>query len=506
MKEKNIRRRLLLSYLIVGSLNLTIITCFIYYLYSNRRDLILEKTEGLVSSVRDLTISKTKLSLEKQKLNASIMTDEMSGNKPISFENPAIQSVWKLKGSQYLAVYGNSKLPKSLPSPMKEDYFYETSENQYLLKVKRNQQTYLWIYNSGIIDDTKELKHSLGKSGAAYFVGSDRKIKASSRSIQEGATNINHDAVTIALENKTGSKIVYDHKDVEVMSCYTLLQFDDIKLVVLIDLEIEKITSQFSKLLGNLFLLCGSLVGMNFIFSLFFARSMSGKVEVLNKEIQELNEAREKQTNESAIQVFKVQEEEREKISFTLHDSVGQYLTVLRWGLTNLRVKFPQEKDHINNLIKTCDDIIHEIRCISHDLMPTLIKDFGCILAIKDYVEKQKQIVPLDMSFNYPLELEGIHFRREFEINLYRMVQEFFQNTLKHSGADQVKLDFKSLPNSIELTYYDNGRGMPKKSQLPASLNYRAKLFGGEMTRVNYDKGLGFKITFSLKDIGHETN
>lgn len=247
----------------------------------------------------------------------------------------------------------------------------------------------------------------------------------------------------------------------------------------------------------------GVLVAINLVFSFLYTKSLAHKMSRLKLEIYEQGLEQDSRTNESAIQVLRVQEEEREKISFTLHDSVGQYLTVMRWGLSELKKRSPSEKDHIDNLTKTCDDIIHEIRSISHDLMPTLIRDFGFCLAIKDYFEKQKQIVPLDMHFTHSAELEGEKFGREFDVNLYRMVQEFFQNTLKHSGAKTIKLDLKKNKNSLELNYHDDGKGMDAKKALPASLNYRAKLFGGEMTRVHYDKGLGFKVIFNLKEIGH---
>lgn len=252
--------------------------------------------------------------------------------------------------------------------------------------------------------------------------------------------------------------------------------------------------------------LAALIVIANIIFSFCITKAWASKMKHLKNEIVELSRERDSHTNSSAIQVLRVQEEEREKISFTLHDSVGQYLTVMRWGLFELKKRSPLEKDHIENLTKTCDDIIHEIRSISHDLMPTLIRDFGCCLAIKDYFEKQKQIVPLDMHFTHSEELDGEKFGREFDVNLYRMVQEFFQNTLKHSGARSIKLDLKKNKSTLELLYHDDGKGMDVKKPLPASLNYRAQLFGGEMTRVNYDKGLGFKVIFNLKEIGHEAD
>lgn len=260
------------------------------------------------------------------------------------------------------------------------------------------------------------------------------------------------------------------------------------------------------KIFDDILIVSVSLFFINSVFSIFFTRSLSKEVQGLSLEILKLNNQKERQSYDTAIQVMKVQEDEREKLSFTLHDSVGQYLTVLRWGLSNLKLRSTGDKEPYENLLKTCDDIIHEIRSISHDLMPTLIKDFGCCFAIKDYFEKQKQIVPLKMNFEYAPEIEKIQFRKEFDINLYRMIQEFFHNTLKHANATEISTNLKIKNNKLELSYYDDGIGMDTRLPLPTSLSYRARLFNGEMLRINVEKGLAFKVTFNVKDISNATN
>ena len=62
----------------------------------------------------------------------------------------------------------------------------------------------------------------------------------------------------------------------------------------------------------------------------------------------------------SASRVIKIQEEEREKFAYNLHDSVGQYVTALKWGLAQLGKETSDEsvKNRSKEFSKICENII----------------------------------------------------------------------------------------------------------------------------------------------------
>jgi two-component system NarL family sensor kinase len=207
--------------------------------------------------------------------------------------------------------------------------------------------------------------------------------------------------------------------------------------------------------------------------------------------------------NEKAVQLLKFQEGEKERISYTLHDSIGQYVTGLKWGLSQVKRKLPPaDQPEVDKLLETCEDVIFELRAISQDLIPSMIKDFGCFPAIRDYLEKQKSIVPFQIEYDMSPEMSKIVFSKEFSINLFRMVQEIIQNALKHSDATHLKLHFGVTPTQLEIVFTDNGKGMSQKKPL-SSLSYRTQLFSGSMQDLNLSKGLGFKILFLLRKISN---
>ena len=57
-------------------------------------------------------------------------------------------------------------------------------------------------------------------------------------------------------------------------------------------------------------------------------------------------------------------------------------------------------------------------------------------------------------SDNFPENLP-----EEMQVNLYRIVQELFQNALKHAQANQIILKLSQNAHSLTLHYIDDGRG-----------------------------------------------
>lgn len=505
-KVYNIRKSLLISYLIVGLINFILITIFSYTIYANRKNVVFNRAMDHMESTQALSQRELISSFDKRKLLAKLSSNDFTAVLKIDLQDKALSAILSQEGQSFRLLYGEFDFDPAELFALETEQFSETNNHHYALKVIHQGKTYVWIYNSAIFEELTAI-NGLGRTGEIYLVGSDHKLKSSSRHVTGWqSVSVRNSSIENAFRGLTGVGKVQDYRNVNVISAYGPFNYDNLQYALLAEIDTQEITEQLYDILEDLLLICGALIFINFVFSIFFTRSMGNKIKELQNQIFNLNRLKEKQTNEVAIQLIKVQEEEREKLSFTLHDSVGQYLTVLRWGLSNMKQKAPEYKEQLENLLKTCDDIIHEIRSISNDLMPTLIKDFGCCHAINDYFEKQKQIVPLKMHFEYDPNLLHFKLRKEFEVNLYRMIQEFFNNTLKHSKASEIEANIKIKNDKLELFYKDNGIGMDPKRPLPTSLSYRARLFGGDMVRLNNEKGLALKVIFSTKEICYENN
>jgi signal transduction histidine kinase len=88
----------------------------------------------------------------------------------------------------------------------------------------------------------------------------------------------------------------------------------------------------------------------------------------------------------------------------------------------------------------------------------------------------------------------------EAQIATYRIAQELLNNVVKHSGATECEVVFSYLPDAIELTISDNGRGFdPQDVGLEhmglAIMSERARAIGGQLT-VDSKPNAGTRAVF----------
>ncbi len=374
-----------------------------------------------------------------------------------------------------------------------ESTFIPYGKNSFLLK----RGTSLWIFGHEGLNNLLHQREGLGTSGEIYLVGKDLLIKSASRFLTEWRdVKVNNPSLKNALAKKKGVEVVNDYRGIKVVSAYTYIQFDQLDFVLLSEMDWDEVTLPLQALLSYLLMIGIAIFTLSVIIALFLTRSTLDFVSRMEEQVISLN-------SQSTINVLRAQEEERQKIAFNLHDSVGQYLTAMKWELSRLQIESKDYtvREKLGKLLEIADTIIKEIRIISQDIMPSIIKDFGCFVAIKDYFHQQLAVYPFSIKCEYPEEIEKRNFKKNFQINLYRMAQEFIQNAAKHAQAQSLKLSFSITADTLIMAYEDDGIGMDENAPLPHSLLYRAKLFRGRMTRIQTKEGLMITVVFNLSEI-----
>ena len=86
------------------------------------------------------------------------------------------------------------------------------------------------------------------------------------------------------------------------------------------------------------------------------------------------------------------------------------------------------------------DETITQVRTISHQMMPIVLKKYGLKRAVEDLFEKVS---------NEELKAElGLWDEFEFELEdsllLFRVIQELVNNSLKHAQACEISLSVKN--------------------------------------------------------------
>jgi two-component system, NarL family, sensor histidine kinase DegS len=160
------------------------------------------------------------------------------------------------------------------------------------------------------------------------------------------------------------------------------------------------------------------------------------------------------------IALLQGQEEERKRISRELHDGIGQTLTVMKLlseKVKNVDCLSEKEKAALLELKGMVFSTIQEVRHISHDLMPTVLSDFGLASALKDLVERYAKNTPATIKLD--LDLPSQRLDKNLEISIFRIAQEALTNAIKHAQATEIKLKIGQTHKHLFLLLTDNGIG-----------------------------------------------
>lgn len=155
-----------------------------------------------------------------------------------------------------------------------------------------------------------------------------------------------------------------------------------------------------------------------------------------------------------------VLEREAKRIAHSLHDEAGQLLVAVYIALANLAQDLPQAAGHVANITELLDRIEAELRRLSHELMPAILKDFGLAPALKYLAEG------VSLRSGLSIVIEGTPEGRlpeSFEAALYRAVQESLANAVKHARATTVTIRFRQEGGTIFCHIRDDGVGFDVK-------------------------------------------
>ncbi|MCF6243180.1 MAG: ATP-binding protein [Bacteroidales bacterium] len=122
----------------------------------------------------------------------------------------------------------------------------------------------------------------------------------------------------------------------------------------------------------------------------------------------------------------------------------------------NLKLEESLALDELNeNLSSTLEDV----RSISRSLIPPELKRLGLHKSIdkmlSEVAKSTGMLVTSDLELLDQMKLEKSH-----EIRIYRIIQELLTNTIKHSKATSLKVEFLKSNSGYSIVYQDNGVGI----------------------------------------------
>ena len=200
--------------------------------------------------------------------------------------------------------------------------------------------------------------------------------------------------------------------------------------------------------------------------------------------------------------LLQLRDEERRKIARELHDSLGQLLTAVSIDLSLVEREIPSLTPKGANAVHEAADlvqqIIKEVRTISHLLHPPLLDEAGLASAIRCYLEGYAERSNLAVDVQIPADFGRLP--ADMETAIFRIVQEALTNVYRHSGSATATVRIARISQLVQVEVQDHGNGIPpeKLSALTANGSFgvgirgmreRVKQFGGSLEIKSNSQG-----------------
>jgi PAS domain S-box-containing protein len=212
----------------------------------------------------------------------------------------------------------------------------------------------------------------------------------------------------------------------------------------------------------------GGVIGFSKVTRDFTERMQAQKA--LQDSRQKLLES-EKSLRELSFHLLRTQDEERRRIGRDLHDSLGQYLSVLKMKLDCLRSApesmQPEDVEELNHCAQITEDAVKEVRTISYLLYPPMLEEMGLNSAISWYLDGFTKRSGIQTKFEV-----SPNFGRldpEAELAIFRVLQESLTNVHRHSGSPTATVRLSLNDGTFVMEISDQGKGVDSGTRLGES-------------------------------------
>lgn len=189
------------------------------------------------------------------------------------------------------------------------------------------------------------------------------------------------------------------------------------------------------------------------------------------------------------------QENEKKKIAIELYEGLSEPLALLSIWFNNFEISGKQQnlrdmfEKHLENAIK-------ETKAIAYSLSPPDLEE-GFLHALSTLTERMNRVGKMKVNLEVKKHVTEADFSTIDKFNLYRIVQEFFNNAIKHAGSERLDIVVSKDENGVHLFADDHGKGFDILDQTTGlgvkSLEQRIK-FGNLHGGVTSKMGEGTKL------------
>lgn len=208
-----------------------------------------------------------------------------------------------------------------------------------------------------------------------------------------------------------------------------------------------------------------------------------------------------RQQQDTVKLMLEVEEGEKKRIAQNVHDEVGGIFVALRYQALLLRRLFSnglQQKD-LDALVSLADEGIKKQYTIVDDLL------FGASSTVSWEEAVRKHVNLLADAHGLKVDLYGASTAQQLsplaQTQLFRILAELLNNTIKHAGATHVEIALSSS-DSVLFSYRDNGNGFDRNMLADGrgliNIRQRVEALQGIMTLDSDQNGTHFQLQIPL--------
>jgi PAS domain S-box-containing protein len=184
--------------------------------------------------------------------------------------------------------------------------------------------------------------------------------------------------------------------------------------------------------------------------------------------------------------IIETEEDVRNKVAKDLHDSIGQQIAAMHFYFSTLAQEDSLQK--LKSMLDIFSDnlakMLDETHNICFDLMSRTLEEEGLLAALQELSLQSLHRMGIEMTIDATNEFPPLN--RGLKINIYRVIQEFISNAVRHGQATHILAQFSEDESNLLIKLLDDGRGFDSLNQSRHGMglqNVRSRIqsHGGEL-------------------------
>ena len=369
--------------------------------------------------------------------------------------------------------------------------------------------------NRIMYENSKE--SGFGESGESYLVGYDYLMRSNSRFKKNSVlkTFVNTESARNALNNKEGTIITNDYRNVKVLSSFSKVSINGLNWCILAEFDFDETMVPIKNTQNEILFISILITLFVFIIAYLIAKRISKPIILLrnaaieigkgefktvpeslaNVEISQLTESfnfmsEQLKDKHEQLEIEKKkrltaaidgQEKERQRLSRELHDGLGQSLVALKFQIESIADNTTDNKESLNKLDIELGSIVEDVRRLSYNLMPAALSEFGLEKALQNLAKQLTDISEVTVTFDTMD--NQIFVNQRASVYLFRIAQEAINNAVKYAAASIIIVNLMETKGNIVMMIEDDGKGFEIDNTIMGNgiinMKERTQLLGG---------------------------